>query len=154
MRIEISLCLPRDAATVSLVRGAVVNTLLLFGVDPDCADDIRLAVSEAVANVVSHAVSEDEYEVSLAVDERTCAISVKNTGAGFDAGALNGVMPSPDSARGRGVAIMKAVMDAVNLTSSPEEGTLVRLVRDIRVSDDGPLARLQRQSGPAGPQGR
>ena len=143
MKIEISLCLPREAETVALVRSTVTNTLLMFGVTDECAEDVRLAVSEAATNVILHAGSADEYEITVTVDDEQCVIRVKNTGDGFDAASLQGVMPSTDSARGRGVAIMHAVMDAVDMVSTPEEGTVVHLVRDIQVSPEGPLARLR-----------
>lgn len=147
MQIEISLCLPREAETVALVRSTVTNTLLMFGVTAECTEDVRLAVSEAATNVILHAGSADEYEITVTVDERQCAIRVKNTGDGFDATSLHGVMPSADSARGRGVAIMHAVMDAVDMVSAPEEGTVVHLVRDIQVNPDGPLSRLRLKAG-------
>ena len=52
MHIDMAVCLPREALTVALVRTAIAHTLDLFGVDQDCLEDIRLAVSEACTNVV------------------------------------------------------------------------------------------------------
>jgi serine/threonine-protein kinase RsbW len=144
--------LPKEAETVALVRSSVTGTLLMLGVEEDCAEDIRLALSEACTNVVQHASSDDEFEVTVQVDAQHCAISVKNTGDGFDGAALRGVMPGGDSLRGRGVAIMHAVMDTADFTSSPESGTIVHLVRDLTVKDASPLARLGgRTTGPPSP---
>lgn len=136
-----TVCLPQEAATVGLIRDAIGDVLGLFKVTPDCIDDIRLAVSEACTNVVNHAASEDEYEVSVQVDTLQCEIRVRNAGKGFDAAALRGVMPDPGSSRGRGVAIMRAVMDNVNFSSTPEEGTIVHLVRQITAASDSLLSR-------------
>lgn len=144
MRLDIAICLPQEAETVALIRTAVTNVLLLFGVADDCVEEIRLAVSEACSNVTEHATSDDEYEVRVEVDEERAEISVKNSGDGFDAEALSGLMPDPDSARGRGVAIMRAVVDHVEFKSEPASGTIVHLVKTLRVRDDGPLARLRR----------
>jgi len=130
-----------------LVRATVTNTLTLFGVAEDCVEDIRLALSEACTNVIDHATSDDNYEVDLHVDERECAISVRNVGHGFDSTALSGLPPDPHSARGRGVAIMRAVMDSVNFTSTPETGTVVHLVRALAAREDGAIARLRSASG-------
>lgn len=144
MEVNIGVCLPRDAETVPLVRTAIAHTLRIFGVDEDCIYEVGLAVSEACANVIDHAATEDEYEVAVHVNEKRCSIDVKDTGGGFDASSLTDIMPSSDSARGRGVAIMRAVMDNVDLTSSPEAGTIVHLVRTLRVREDSPLLRLRR----------
>ena len=148
MNLEFAVCLPRDAETVGLVRGVVANALRSFGVTAGCVDDIRLALSEACTNVIEHAAADDEYEVRLEVDEERCAISVKNTGIGFDATALAGVMPTPDSPRGRGVAIMRAVMDSVEFGSEPETGTIVHLVKTLSVDSDAAFSRLRRPAEP------
>ena len=145
MQLEVIVCLPREAETVALVRTVVTNTLHLFGVETECVEDIRLAVSEACTNVVSHAVGEDEYEVQVQVDEDRCTINVRDKGSGFDSTALTGLLPDPMSASGRGAAIMHTVMDTVSFTSSPEEGTIVHLVRALAAREDGPLARLRSQ---------
>lgn len=143
MNLEVAVCLPRDAETVSLARGVVTHALTAFGVTPDCVDDISIALSEACTNVIEHATADDEYEVRLQVDEERCAISVINAGGGFDAGSLRGVMPDGSSARGRGVALMRALMDRVELTSEPETGTIVHLVKRLSVDPNAPLARLR-----------
>ena len=94
--------------------------------------------------MVQHAGLDDEYEVRLQIDGFVCAISVKNTGDGFDASTLRNVMPSPGSPRGRGVAIMRAVMDQVDFEPEPTAGTIVNLVKTLSVRPDGPLARIRR----------
>ncbi len=144
VHLEVIVCLPRDATTVNLIRSALADMLTVLGVEEDCADDLRLAVSEACSNVVLHASSDDEYEVKLRVDETRCTISVRDTGHGFDSAALSGVMPSARSVKGRGVALMHAVMDSVDLESSPQAGTVVNLRRALIVRPGSMLAQLRR----------
>lgn len=144
MNLDVAICLPQEAETVALIRAGITTMLSLFGVTEPCVEDIRLALSEACTNVIDHAAAEDEYEVRVQVNDERCAISVKNTGNHFDADGLEGEMPTPRSPRGRGVAIMHAVMDQVLFTSEPEAGTIVHLVKRIDVRDDGPMARLRR----------
>lgn len=139
MFIEMAVCLPKEAKTVGLVRAAIARTLDLFGVEDESIEDIRLAVSEACTNVIEHASSDDEYEVSVRVDETECSIRVRNTGNGFDAESLAGVMPGTGSARGRGVAIMRAVMDDFRFSSSHASGTIVHMVRTLRYREGAPL---------------
>ena len=144
MILDVAVCLPKEAETVGLIRSVVRNALITFGVTQDCVDDICLGLSEAGTNVIDHAGPDDEYEVRLQIDEDICAISVTNTGEGFDATALRNEMPSPSSPRGRGVAIMQAVMDRVAFSSEPPDaGTIVRLVKRLSIEPKGPLGRLR-----------
>ena len=145
MKLDVAICLPQEAETVALIRGAVTNTLSLFGIQDECIEDIRLALSEACTNVIEHAAADDEYEVRVEVDDVRCEISVKNAGDGFDFAGLNGEMPSGRSARGRGVAIMQAVMDQVRFTSEPRDGTIVHLVKELAFREGGPMDRLRRR---------
>lgn len=141
MLLDVAVCLPQEAETVGLLRAVVRHALHSFGVTQECVDDICLALSEACTNVIDHAVLEDEYEVRLQVDGHRCAISVKNTGNRFDARALRNVMPDPSSPRGRGVAIMRALMDQVDFSSEP--GTIVHLVKTLAIEPTSLLHRLR-----------
>ena len=143
MIIDVTLSLPREAETVAIIRRVLGQTLETIGVTPDCVDDIRLALSEACTNVIDHAEDNDEYEVDLRVDANECAISVRNRHNEFEPDGLGDVMPDSSSPRGRGVAIMRAVMDSVDFHSQPEAGTLVHLVKHIDVEPDTLLARLR-----------
>lgn len=144
MDLDVAVCLPREAETVSLIRGIVCDALGKLGVTSDCVDDVRLALSEACTNVVDHATDDDEYEVRLRVEGVVCHVTVANTSSGFDAESLADVPPSTSSARGRGVAIMRAVMDDVDFRSEPAAGTVVHLVKNLDIRPDGVLARLVR----------
>lgn len=141
MKLNLALCLPRDGETVTLVRAVAMDALARFGVTSDCIDDIALALSEACSNVVRHADESDEYEVRLEVDLVRCAISVVDTGRGFDVGALSQAMPSPTSTAGRGVALMTALTDQIDFTSEPETGTIVHLVKSLTFVTHAPLSR-------------
>lgn len=155
MNLNVAVCLPRDAETVAIVRSVVGHALSALGVTAECVADIQVALSEACTNVIDHASVDDDYEVELSVDEDLCSISVRNAGNGFDAASLHGVMPDPLSARGRGVAIMRAVVDNVSFTSEAEAGTIVRLVKRLSVVPHAPLSRLghSRRPGQSGPSG-
>jgi serine/threonine-protein kinase RsbW len=130
--------------TIPFVRNVVTSALGRIGVTPQCINDIRLALSEACTNVIEHAAADDEYEVRLHVDRDRCAISVTNTAKGFDVAGLVAVMPHRSLLRGRGVPIMRAVMDQVHVSSAPGQGTIVRMVKTLTVVAGGPLDRLNR----------
>lgn len=147
MKIEVALCLPRDAASVAVVRDVIMAALMQLGVDADCVDDIRLAVSEASANVIEHAGAGDEYEVRLDISERECEIRVLDSGRGFDFESFDDEMPDPMSPRGRGLALMHALVDGVDFVSAPESGTVVRLVKWLELAPGSPLERLRELPG-------
>jgi serine/threonine-protein kinase RsbW len=144
VQLDVALCLPKEGGSVALIRGVVRDALVTLGVSRECVEDVRLALSEACTNVLDHAVAGDEYEVRMRVDDERCHVTVTNAGSGFDASALEGVMPDALSPRGRGVAMMRAVMDNVDFTSEPETGTIVHLVKTLTFDPSGPLARLRR----------
>jgi len=52
-------------------------------------------------------------------------------------------MPDVDSPRGRGVAIMRAVMDSVEFVSEPETGTIVHLVKTLSGYSGAAFSRLR-----------
>jgi serine/threonine-protein kinase RsbW len=139
MEINYGLRLPRDVATVPVVRGLVRSTLSELRVDPTCIQDIALALTEACANVVEHASDADEFEVRVQVDSRSCQIRVVDTGRGFDHTTLDGDMPETDSERGRGILLMKALVDSVQFESLPEAGTVVHFRKGLELEDGSPL---------------
>ena len=143
MELDVALRLPRDSETVAVVRSFSADGLRRLGVTDQCVDDIRLALSEAVTNVLDHATTDDDYEVRLVVRGRVCVMTVVDCGRGFDADALASSMPDPSSARGRGVAIMRAVLDGVRFESHAERGTIAHLTKHLEIVPGSPLDRLR-----------
>ena len=137
LEVNLTLCLPRDTKTVPLVRHLVGATLQEFGVTAPCRGDVELAVTEACANVLDHSKVDDEYEVKVAVDQERCQIRVIDTGHGFDFASL-GTGNDPDSERGRGVTLMKALVDNIRFESQPEAGTVVHLVKVLAFDPGAP----------------
>lgn len=143
MQITFTLHLPRDEASVPMVRHICRDALDKLGVDKDCVGDIELAVTEACTNVLDHAHGTgDEYEVRVEADETTCQIRVVDTGAGFDH-ELAGRDASPTSAEsGRGIFLMRAVVDDLSFVSQPESGTMVHLVKKLALRPGSLLEKL------------
>ncbi|MFD0577711.1 ATP-binding protein [Dactylosporangium darangshiense] len=93
--LRLALHLPRDAATVPLVRRLLAQSLQTLGVASSCRDDIGLIVTEACTNVIEHAQQTDDYEITIEVSSSRCVIHVVNAGAAVDPSLLS---PSPRSA--------------------------------------------------------
>src|SRR5688572_15741539 len=107
--IELDLVLPRDNATVPLVRHILRHTLTEFGVSSNCVGDVELAVTEAAANVIEHTDGDGQYAITVAVDEQRCVIRVIDDGSGFDQ-QVPSEYPPGDVDHGRGLLLMQALM--------------------------------------------
>jgi serine/threonine-protein kinase RsbW len=144
VEIKMVLHLPRDAASVPVSRQVLDSYLETLGVVPDTRADIALALSEACANVILHAGPGEEYEVQVSTRNRRCAIEVVNTssngtGPASDGGggqvSTVGVPGDPVPAtaeHGRGLAIMNAVVDNLQLTGNERQGTIVRFEKTLK----------------------
>ena len=145
MEIHYGLRLPREIETVPIVRDLCRTALTQLGVEEACVHDVALALTEACANVVEHAEgTDDDYEVRLQVDNERCDIRVVDTGRGFDADDLHdSEMPDTHAERGRGIQLMKALVDQVTFVSVPEKGTIVHFQKDLALVEGSPLHSLR-----------
>ncbi|HUQ38614.1 MAG TPA: ATP-binding protein [Acidimicrobiales bacterium] len=131
MNIKLSLSMPRDESTLPLVRHLCKYSLWEIGVAHECVSDIELALTEACANVVEHSTRDDEYEVHIEVNQLRCEIRVIDAGHGFDFESLGQADADHSAEGGRGIQLMRALVDRVRFISEPEEGTIVHLVKDL-----------------------
>jgi len=141
-QIRVSLTLPQDRLSVPIIRHLAAHALNEVGVVPEFIDDVELAVSEACGNVVDHSGPGDAYEVNFTVGARRCEIRVVDVGRGFDSEALNAEMAPCTAERGRGIALMRSLMDTVRFEPRTEKGTVVYLVKALAFDDDAPARRL------------
>lgn len=135
-----SLCLPRDEMTIPVARHICRHALEDLGVEAECSSDIEIALTEACANVLKHSGGEDQYEVRLSVDDEACVIRVVDTGRGFDASNLQAASPNDES--GRGITLIKALVDSVKFESKPEDGTVVRLEKRLEFTPGSAMKRI------------
>jgi serine/threonine-protein kinase RsbW len=145
VEITVVLSLPRDTASVPISRQVLNNCLETLGVMPDIRADIALALTEACANVILHAGPGDEYEVHASARDGRCIIDVVNTGDQPEPtvpapgpGPATGAAPATDAAsatdaaaapppaeHGRGLKIIDAVADNLQLTGNARNGTTI-----------------------------
>ncbi|WP_026310929.1 ATP-binding protein [Parafrankia elaeagni] len=83
MEIKLGLSLPRDEISIPIVRRICAQALKVLGVSQDCIEDVEIALTEACANVLIHATADDEYEVSVGVDNTVAVIEVVDHGSGL-----------------------------------------------------------------------
>ena len=143
VQISFSLQLPTEARSVPIVRGLCRDNLLKLEVERRCVDDIALAVTEACANVVANAQAEYQmYEVQVQVDPDWCHIRVTDSGRGFDVDAVPAPADGGYDESGRGIALMRSLVERIAFESRPEKGMVAHLQKRLVLSDTSPLRQL------------
>lgn len=142
MEIKLTLALPRDEYSVPVARRVLARSLTVLGVEGTVVADIELALTEACTNVLDHATDTDEYEVSAGIDGTLCVIEVIDRGGGFDS-ATKGLVDADTAAEdGRGIQLMRALVDRVTFTSRPQTGTVVHLEKQLVWDPGSAVERL------------
>jgi serine phosphatase RsbU (regulator of sigma subunit)/anti-sigma regulatory factor (Ser/Thr protein kinase) len=110
--------LPSDPIHVAGLRRRLRDWLPVMGMGEDEVFDTVLAVSEAAANAIEHAIgpSVPSIDVSVAPAEGRVAVSVRDYGRWKDA--------PPEADRGRGLELIEALAEAPSIDKS-QAGTTV-----------------------------
>lgn len=108
---------------VTLCRAVMREHLHRLGVNGELLDDIAIALTEAVANVVRHAYRNGDagsFEVEVAILDKGIELSISDTGCGF--------LPHPESEGiGMGLPLMHRLADDLHIDGEPGDGTTVRM---------------------------
>ncbi len=105
-----------------------------MGFGDDESYEFGVAVDEAYTNAIEHggkSTCQPELEVEFLVYSDRMEVSVKDTGCGFDFShaRVPENLQSLDSVRGRGIGLMSMLSDKLEFASSPETGTIVRIIK-------------------------
>jgi anti-sigma regulatory factor (Ser/Thr protein kinase) len=120
--------LPAIPASLAVIRAHLRSWLPTARVNPSAAADVLLAVGEAASNAVEHAVRAAGRDVVLEVTARAT-----NTGLALtvsDNGRWHAHPRSAPSQRGHGSRLMKALVDTVTITPTPQ-GTTVEMRKEL-----------------------
>jgi serine/threonine-protein kinase RsbW len=142
VEIKLALALPREELSVPVVRRVLKASLEALGVETVVVHDIEVALTEAVTNVLDHATHGEEYEVSAGIDGDICVIEIVDRGGGFDGSKLGHGDADPTAEEGRGIQLMRALVDKVTFTSIPTVGTVVHLEKRLEWKDNSAIKRL------------
>ena len=129
-----------------VTRRLIAQALRVVGVDPDTVSDVEIALSEACANVLRHAQMGDSYEVRAGFDQERAFLEIIDQGAGF--ADTSGPQADDDAESGRGVALMRALMDKVRFESRSGDGSSVVLEKRLRLLPDSPLRAMRTVQAP------
>lgn len=109
----------------------ILDGLAPYDLSPEGTYSIRLAIDEALANAWKHGLHEDDqapFKVSYLIGDEGFRIRVSDPGAGFDHESL----PDPTvpenlyKANGRGVFLIRQMMDEVEYNSNGNEISVIK----------------------------
>ncbi|MEU4562573.1 ATP-binding protein [Actinoplanes sp. NPDC023936] len=107
------------------VRAFVTERAHALGMAEARIDLLALAVSELTTNTLQHTTGGGHIRVWVSDGRLVCDVVDRGTERPFGR-----AMPSAEAVRGRGLAIVERVCDAVYTTAVPE-GTLVRICLNL-----------------------
>jgi PAS domain S-box-containing protein len=120
---HLKLTMPAEPKTLVAARSIVGRWLTAAGADEQAVRDLQMACHEACANVIEHAYRfrEATFELEGRIADGAAALTIRDSGGWRGKG-------NPD--RGRGFAMMKSLVDAIDVERE-EDGTAVTLRRNL-----------------------
>lgn len=120
---------------VDTVCGEVVEGLCC---SRDEANEIAISIIEACTNAIEHGnrqCPEENVRLGFQCEPGHLVVTVEDHGKGFDFKSYLEHIPDPSNLqhlRGRGIFIMKSMMDALRFEVMPEGGMKVTLEKHLR----------------------
>ncbi|MEU4224676.1 ATP-binding protein [Nonomuraea sp. NPDC026600] len=112
-----------------MVRRVLGDAMRSLNVSEACISDMLLAVSEACSNAVRHGGPANRYEVTASIGAGRCDVRVVDNGVGIPSMPMT--FPPPDTENGRGLLIMRSVVDEISFGITPGRGTTVHLRKTL-----------------------
>jgi len=130
-----TLIIKSDVNELAKVATITEEICIRFGLIEDEIDDISIAVTEAVNNAIKHGNKEDStksIKIVFEVETDRIKIRIKDEGKGFQLEEVKDPRKNENLLKddGRGILIMKALMDEVEVLSG-SEGNVLQLVKKI-----------------------
>jgi serine/threonine-protein kinase RsbW len=127
-----SITVPSNPRMLSIVRTFVEAVCQARQVDRSTIHAMVLATGEAVTNIVRHAhrnCSEASFQVDCLVGPETVELIFRDQGAPFDLSQVPHLEPGELRLGGRGVYLMRVLMDEISCQPLGERGNRLRLVK-------------------------
>ncbi|WP_372791491.1 ATP-binding protein [Paraconexibacter sp.] len=135
-RPDIEISVPANAENVAVVRHVLGGLGDALDIEPEVLHDLRLAVSEACANVIVHAYRDRDGLLDLTATanvDRTIEVVVRDRGRGMG--------PRADSpGLGVGLPLIAALTASLEIGTSETGATEVRMLFALDPSAETPVA--------------
>jgi serine/threonine-protein kinase RsbW len=125
---ELSLDIAPRFTSLADLRRHLRGWLAEGDVEANVVDDLLLVATELCSNAIEASVGEDLVGIEVTIDGTTIALSVSNAAQPTSTAASPPVEPDCLRERGRGLAIVRALVDTVEM-ASVDGRTVVRTTR-------------------------
>jgi serine/threonine-protein kinase RsbW len=122
-------CREEYAATVRLQAEAIARRVLFSDED---IYDIITAVGEVCDNAIEHGRSELGIDVEYAMSSTEFRVEVQDYGCGFEPAGRGEEPPDVFAESGRGIFLMRNLMDSLEIESHPGRGTRIVMRKSRR----------------------
>ncbi len=131
---EIRLSIPNKPEYVGVARLTVAAIASRIGFDIEKIEDMKIAVSEACNNAITHGCrhcNEGEYNINFVLTEKKLIISVHDKGEGCKHELEDMRKPNYNNLKegGLGIFIIKSLMDDVEIRSEKGKGMMIRMIK-------------------------
>lgn len=136
---KFQLTIPSKSTNESFARVTVAAFVTQLDPTVEEISDIKTAVSEAVTNCNIHAYPDSIGKVYISgeiLEDKTVRIKIRDRGRGIEniKKAMEPLYTTGGEERaGLGFAVMESMMDKIKVTSKPDKGTTITLIK--RISD-------------------
>lgn len=131
---EVRIMIPSDMDWLSVVDRTIEGLLEPISISEEDANAISISIGEAGTNAVQHGGGESKkapVEFTFFIEESEFRATVRDWGPGFDVEKVLAKDPTTPEAllapRGRGIFIMKSLMDDVSFEIVEDKGCWVSL---------------------------
>jgi serine/threonine-protein kinase RsbW len=127
-----TLTLPSDLRQLGLARAFVEAVCEVCGMDRATTDAVVLAAHEAINNIIRHAHRnrpEAHLQVQCSMSPDGLEVRLLDEGAPFDLAAVPHLDPGELRLGGRGVFLMRTLMDELSCQPRGEGGNTLRMVK-------------------------
>jgi serine/threonine-protein kinase RsbW len=128
----LTLTLPSDLRLLSVARAFIESACRAARLDAPGTEAIVLALHEALSNVVRHAhrdYPEASFQIHCYLGRDRIEIHILDEGDPFDLAAVPKLDPAEERLGGRGVFLMRTLMDELSCEPRGQRGNLLRMVK-------------------------
>jgi anti-sigma regulatory factor (Ser/Thr protein kinase) len=137
------LTIPNDLRLLPIVRAFIAGVCQAGSLDRDDTDAAVLATHEAASNILRHAyrnLPKAVLQIECWIEPGQVEIRLLDEGERFDVAEVPHFNPAEIRLGGRGVFLMRALMDELDCYPRPERGNALRMVKRCRRLPSAPLA--------------
>jgi serine/threonine-protein kinase RsbW len=127
-----NLTISSDLRLLALVRAFIEGFCQVAGCDARTTDAVVMATDEAVNNVMRHAHCghpEATVQIQCVVHADSIEVCILDEGAPFDLASVPHLDPAELRIGGRGVFLMRTLMDELSCQPRGDRGNLLRMVK-------------------------